>query len=159
MTVVGGSYLNRQGQQKSAWMADGVNKGNISTRVTHTLPAPALVACSSAQIVKTPVVSEGRLALVERERAKLLQSCQTLCDPMNCIARQAPLSMGFPRREYWRGLPFPSPGDLPDPRIEPLSLLSPALAGGFFTTSATWETLALVSGVLKVRFLGTLGNV
>ena len=46
------------------------------------------------------------------------QSCPTLCDPMNCIARQAPLSMGFSRQEYWSGLPFPSPGDLPDPGIE-----------------------------------------
>ena len=47
------------------------------------------------------------------------------------IARQAPLSVGFPRQENWRGLPFPSPGDLPNPGIEPVS---PALAGGFFTT-------------------------
>ena len=47
-----------------------------------------------------------------------------------CIARQAPLSLGFPKQEYWSGLPFPSPGDLPDPGIE---LASPALAGGFFT--------------------------
>jgi len=39
--------------------------------------------------------------------------------------------MGFPRQEYWSGLPFPSPGDIPDPGIEPTS---PALAGGFFTT-------------------------
>ena len=46
------------------------------------------------------------------------------------VVRQAPLFMGFPRREYWRGLPFPSPGDLPDPRIESAS---PVLAGGFFT--------------------------
>ena len=49
-------------------------------------------------------------------------------------ARQAALSMGFPRQEYWSGLPFPSSGDLPDPGIEPMSLPSPALAGGFFTT-------------------------
>jgi len=47
--------------------------------------------------------------------------------------------MGFSRQEYWSGLPFPSPGNLPDPGIEPLSLESPALAGRFFTTSATWE--------------------
>ena len=47
------------------------------------------------------------------------------------IAHQAPLSMGFSREEYWSGLPFPSPGDLPKPGIEPMS---PALAGGFFTT-------------------------
>ena len=52
-------------------------------------------------------------------------------------APQAPWSMGFPRQEYCSGLPFPTPGDLPDPGIEPLSLTSPTLEGGFFTTSAT----------------------
>ena len=51
------------------------------------------------------------------------------------IAHQAPRSMGFSRQEYWSGLLFPSPGDLPNPGIEPC----PALAGGFFTTSTTWE--------------------
>ena len=55
------------------------------------------------------------------------------------VARQTPLSMGFSRQEYWSGLPFLSPGDLPYPGIEPGSLTSPALAGGFFTASATWE--------------------
>ena len=48
------------------------------------------------------------------------------------VACQVPLSMEFSRQEYWNGLPFPSPGDLPDPGIEPVSL---ALAGGFFTTA------------------------
>ena len=47
--------------------------------------------------------------------------------------------MRFLRQEYWRGLPFPSPGDLPGPGIEPESLASPALASGFFATSATWN--------------------
>ena len=55
------------------------------------------------------------------------------------VAHQAPLSMGFSRQEYWSGSPFPPPGDLPNPGIEPLSVISPALAGGFFTTSAAWE--------------------
>ena len=55
------------------------------------------------------------------------------------VAHQAPLSMGFSRQEYWSGLSFPSPGDLPDPGIKPASLKSPALAGRFFTTMATWE--------------------
>ena len=54
-----------------------------------------------------------------------------LCNPTDC-AHQAPLSMGFFRQEYWSGLPFPSPGDLPIPGIKPTE--SPALAGGFFTT-------------------------
>ena len=52
------------------------------------------------------------------------------------VACQAPLSMEFPRQEYWSGLPFPPPRDLPNPGIKPASL---ALAGGFFATSATWE--------------------
>ena len=47
--------------------------------------------------------------------------------------------MGFSRQENWSGLPWPPPGDLPDPGIEPVSLTSPALAGGLFTTSATWK--------------------
>ena len=48
------------------------------------------------------------------------------------VAHQAPLSLGFSRQEYWSGLPFPSPGDLPDPGIEPGSL---AMTGRFFTTA------------------------
>ena len=63
-------------------------------------------------------------------KALFAQSCLTL-ELSRTIAHQAPLSMGFPRQEYWRGLPFPSPGDLPDPGIEPVF---PALASGFFTT-------------------------
>ena len=55
------------------------------------------------------------------------------------VARQAPLSTGFSGQEYRSGLPFPTPRDLPDPEIEPMSLMSLALADGFFTTSATWE--------------------
>ena len=54
------------------------------------------------------------------------------------VACQAPLSMGFSRQEYWSGLPCP-PGDLPDPRIKPVSLMSPTLVGGFFFTSTTSE--------------------
>ena len=54
-------------------------------------------------------------------------------------ACQAPRSMEFSRQEYWSGLPFPSPGDLPNPGIISASLKSSALAGRFFTTSATWE--------------------
>ena len=52
------------------------------------------------------------------------------------VAQQAPLCMGCSRQEHWSELPFPSPGDLPDPGIEPTSLMFSALAGGFFTTSA-----------------------
>ena len=60
------------------------------------------------------------------------------------IVHQAPLSMGFSRQEYWSGLPSPPPGDLPDPGIKPSSLTSPALAAGFFTTTATQESLCVI---------------
>ena len=55
------------------------------------------------------------------------------------VAHQASLFMGFSRQEYWSGLSCPFPGDLPDPQIEPASLMSPALVGSFFTPSATRE--------------------
>ena len=67
-------------------------------------------------------------------------SCVRFCVTLWTAAHQAPLSMGFSRQEYWSGLPCPSPGDLPDPGIKSVSFTSPALAGKFFTTSATWET-------------------
>ena len=118
--------------------------------------------------------------------AKSLQSCLTMCDPIDCnppgspvprilqartlewvaisfanawkwkvkvkslshvrllvtpwtAAYQAPLSIRFSRQEYWTGLPCSPPEDLPDSGIEPSSLISPALAGGSFTTRTTWE--------------------
>ena len=55
------------------------------------------------------------------------------------IVCQVPLSMEFSRQEYWNGFPCPSPGDLPNPGIEPMSPVSPALVGRFFTTISTWE--------------------
>ena len=55
------------------------------------------------------------------------------------LAHQAPLSVEFSRQEYWSGLPCSPPRNLPDPGIEPPSLMLPALAGVFFATGATWE--------------------
>ena len=68
------------------------------------------------------------------------------------VTHQFPLSMGFSRQGHWSELPFPTPGDLPDPGIESTSLLSLALAGGFFTTSATW----LLNTVYVIRGKGVL---
>ena len=61
------------------------------------------------------------------------------------VAYQVPLSMKFSRQEYWNGLSFPSPGDLLDPGIKPVSLVSPALAGGFFTTGPPGKNLYNIS--------------
>ena len=78
---------------------------------------------------------------VIRLRACMLSCfrCVRLCAILCTVACQASLSMVFSRPEYWSELPFPTPRDLPDPGIEPASLVSPALGGVFFTTSATWE--------------------
>ena len=66
-------------------------------------------------------------------------SCVQLFATLWTVAHQASLSMRFSRQEYWSGLPCPLPGDLPDPGVKPASLMSPALAGRFFTTNTTWE--------------------
>ena len=80
---------------------------------------------------------------------KILHCCcccfLALWDPMG-LACQAPLSMGFPRQEYWSGLPFPSPEDLPDPEIKPAS---PALAQGYFTTDPPRKPQRNAIGICK----------
>ena len=70
------------------------------------------------------------------------------------VAHQAPLSMGFSRQENWSGLIFPTPGDLPNPGIEPMSLASSALAGGLFTTEPPEKpclNLKMVTAAMKLK--------
>ena len=82
-----------------------------------------------------------------------------LCATPWIVVCQAPLSMRFPRQEeYWSGLPFPTPGDLPDPGLNP-SLVSPALAGGFFTANAPWEAHILSTRHLICIILFTVHNI
>ena len=88
----------------------------------------------------------GRKESDTTERLNWTHQCSDVSESATSltIACQAPLSLGFSRKEYWSGLPCPPPGDLPDPGIEPVPLASPALVGRFFTTwdsSATWEAL------------------
>ena len=78
-------------------------------------------------------------------RKYVLRCIQFFATPWT-VAHQAPLSMGFSQQEFWSELPFPPPGDLPDPGITLQSLASPVLAGWFFfffTTSTTWEAQKL----------------
>ena len=72
-------------------------------------------------------------------------SCVQICNPKD-HALQASLSMGFPKQEYWNGLPFPPPGDLPDPGIKFKSPKSLALAGGFFTTEPPEKDRQIIRG-------------
>ena len=73
--------------------------------------------------------------------AKSLQSCPILYDPMDCSPPGSSVHVILQARRC-NELPFPPPGDLPDPGIEPASLMSPTLVGGFFTSSTTWEAQA-----------------
>ena len=73
-------------------------------------------------------------------------SSAQLCVTLWIMACQASLFMGYTSQEYWSGLPCPSPGDLPEPGIEPTTLMSLALAGGFCITSVTWEAHLTIQG-------------
>ena len=90
--------------------------------------------------METVVTPKGRFHLCRYNDRKTLLYCSCSCSLSHVqlfatprtITVQDPLSMGFPRQDYWNRLPFPPPGHLPNPRIEPTSLAPPALAGGFF---------------------------
>ena len=98
------------------------------------------IVCGVEDPVCTNAVDLGLSFPVNHVRMLVTQSCLTLCDAMDCSC-QAPLCRGFSRQEYWSGLTCRPPGDLTDPGMEPMCLMSPALARAFFTTSATWEAL------------------
>ena len=87
---------------------------------------------------QTQVCCIAGIFFIKCVHAKSLQSFLSLCNLWS-IAYQAPLSMELSRQEYWSVLPCPPPGDLPEPGTEPTFFMSSALAGGFFTTTVTWE--------------------
>ena len=122
----------------------GPARGSRSLNIC--LMSEGMVSCSSrsemAGFLFAPVTWSSNISPLSFSMAvRVLShfSCVRLFVTPWTVARQAPLSMGFSRQEYWSGLPFPPPGDLPDQGIEPASLKLPALARGFFTTSTTWE--------------------
>ena len=80
--------------------------------------------------------ASGKEHRIQRKKKSTVHVCVCVLNCFSCVwlfvtlwtvARQAPLSMGYSRQEYWSGLPLPSPGDLPHPGIKPMSLMSPAL--------------------------------
>ena len=77
----------------------------------------------------------------------------SLCGPMECSPPGSSVHGIFSRQEHWSGVPFPPPGDLPDPGIEPRFPVSPPVAGRFFTTSATWEARPHVRPQILTHFL------
>ena len=107
------------------------------TRLCYIIPIEALTIEEMGSWTQHKHV---RVCVCVCVHAKLLQSCLTLCNTREW-ACQAPLSMGFSRQEYCSGLLCPPPRDLPDPGIEPMSLIFPALTGRLFTLSSIWEAL------------------
>ena len=105
------------------------------------LQAPIISGFSVLTCQQRQELSLKKLCIFFPSRACVLSgfSRVRLFVTLQTAARKAPLSMGFSRKEYWSGLPFPPPKDLPNPRIKPSSLVSPVLAGRFFTPSAAWE--------------------
>ena len=115
------------------------------------------------RLSRPPVVSPCETVAQMWPQLLLLFSCPDGSNsfvPPWTAARQAPLSMGFSRQEYWSGLPCPPPGDLPNPGIVPMSLKSPALASRFFTVWATREARVapepLAGGTRRHPWLGLL---
>ena len=87
------------------------------------------------------------------------RSCPTLFCAMDCsLAERILMFMEFSRQEHWSKLPFPMQGDLPDPGVEPATLASPALAGGFFTTGHLGSTTRISKGGLKNPNAGKKGT-
>ena len=98
-------------------------------------------------VVKNPPCSAGDVGPITSLGTKFhVWKCVSVCSVVSdsfvtpwTAARWAPLSLEMSRKEYWSRLPFPAPGDLPNPGIEHTSPASPALAAGFFTVWAAWE--------------------
>ena len=132
LLVYKGAEVRSLDQTAWVWMSHlSLNSWMIFGQVTPSSWAQFLHMESGNQNRSTP--KRPHEECVCAKSLSHFQLFATLCT----VARQASLSMGFSRQEYWSGLPCPPPGDLPDPGTELLSLMSPALAGGLFTTSAT----------------------
>ena len=119
-----------------AWALDGLTSCGMSQLYVASLGllSPEFMGLGGASL-------QMNVILCHHARAcSVTQLCPTLSSLMDCIL--PPLTVTFSRQEYWsRLLPFSPPGHLPNPGIEPTSLVSPALAGKFFTTGTTWESL------------------
>ena len=115
------SGLQQQPPEAARWCCLGIRLVTASQMAKRSLPACLFFDSKSSQHWSlSPQRKWGKLSCV-----------QLFATPWT-VARQAPMSLEFPRQEYWSGFPFPAPGDLSNPGIEPVS---PTLAGGFFTTA------------------------
>ena len=108
----------------------------VSVQIPQTKAIQSFLCLSSAAPKPTRM---DRTCCSSSDNVCCVFSCVWLVATPWTVAHQTPLSIEFSWQEYWSRLLFPSPGDLPNSGIEPESLVSPALAGGYFTTGAIWE--------------------
>ena len=134
------------------WKHKGLSEGRTGAGIGDVrILTPILTSLPANQVNQThDLTLTSTTAMPNRNNSSHICNFTSLSG-LSCFSRvwlfttlwtvgcQAPLSMGFPKQEYWNGLPFPSPKDLSEPGIEPMSRTYPTPAGGFFTTSATWE--------------------
>ena len=137
-----------------------IHSGTIAVRnhVVHPLHEKVWCIFFSSSVTATKRfqwLNYGHIGSCPQGAMACMLSCISpvwlLATPWN-VAYQAPLSVGYSRQEYWSGLPCPPPEGLPDPETEPVSPVSPALAGEFFSTGATWEALGVVDKMLIICF-------
>ena len=123
----------RRGQQRMRWLDGITDSMDMSLSKFWEIVKDREAWCATVHgVVKTEWLNNNSNMLSHFSYVRLTVTPWT-------AARQAPLSLGFSRQEYWGGSLCPPPEDLPSPGIEPASLVSLALEGKFFTTSATWE--------------------
>ena len=135
--------LQTSDQKVLSWKSDQPKRSQERERERESVCVCVCVhACARACVRVCACVCARVSTCVHSPAHVLIQSCPTLCKPLNLckpLAVQAPLSLGFPKKQYWNRLPFPTPGGLLNLGIEHASVVSPALAGRFFTNGTTQE--------------------
>ena len=138
--TAGKSIEGTQRRRRGLPVEAGQTRGPLPTPIQPVKSAELGYLCRKSREKSHP--SQSSAVEVNRKGSCVcVLSCFSrvrLCETPWTV-HQAPLSMGFSRQEYWSELPCPPPGHLPDPGIQPTSLISPVSAGEFFTPSATWE--------------------
>ena len=130
-----------RGEVSSGLFGHSVELG-LGEQAQNNDDTPATAITQTCVCVRTRVCVCARARARVSTHALLLSHVQIFTAPWN-VAHQAPLSVGSSRQEYWSGLPFPTPGNLPNQGIEPSSLVLPSLAGGFFATEPSGNLLCL----------------